>query len=162
MTNMHAQDQRARRRRARWGPEAGEEPQVSAAAQPLQAAPSRQAIAGEDHMVWISLLPLTCNLIVELRICPADNCHTLPQRHGHTAFPSSFASCSSTCLTAEREDILGWSFSRSRGGCCGRINRSSAGCQHRTLQRSHCRIKCGPQEAACWAHTLGARGQRHS
>jgi hypothetical protein len=47
MTEMQAQDKRARRRRARWGPEAGEESHDSVAAQPLQATPTPPAIAGK-------------------------------------------------------------------------------------------------------------------
>lgn len=49
MTKMQAQDTRARRRRARWGPEAGVEPHDSAAAQPLQATPTPPAIAGKAY-----------------------------------------------------------------------------------------------------------------
>lgn len=158
MTEMDGQNRKVRRRRARWGPEAGDEPQSQTAAQPRQAASPLQSNAGEPNLASIG---------------PDRHvCHTCK---GRTRIPTvvpaywaGMAQCIQQCTPFQAELALNEDLKNPtgccacRGGCCGRGRRVAAGCHCCTISRRRWRAPCWPQEAAGQTHTLGTRGCCHS
>jgi hypothetical protein len=158
VTGMDPQDRRTRRRRARWGPEAGDEHDTDAAAQTPQAAPTPQPTAGKSCVKAPALtsarhdVTATCTGVPMLAPVTAFLGAAWPEVNSQL-MPGlkHFSRC--TFRACHRGEWL-----LCRGGCRGSGRHIAAG--HHCCPVTRCRRRTGrqPQEAARRAHALGTRG----